>query len=432
MPRRKSRWKIALIIIIVVVILLVLVFGFTHGSKSHRGDSRMGGMNAKSAPVPVTVVPVKEKSVPVYLIATGTVQALSTVNVQPQVAGRLVSINFNEGQRVKQGDVLAQIDSKTYKATYDQARARVRSDQAQLATARGNLARSQKLIKKNYVSKQDLNTQANTVKQMQASVAADKATAESARINLDYTKVRAPISGLTGIRQVDPGNIMNTNSIIVTVTHVHPINVVFALPAKDLDQVRARQADHPLSVAAVNHGDAHVLAGDGVLKVINNRIDPDSGTFTLKAEFPNTHTELWPGQYVDVRMQVGTVENGLVIPVQAVQRGPEGDYVYLLGKDDKVQMQPVTSGDHADDTHVLVTKGLKAGDKVVTEGQFRLKPGSKVTPLKPGEVRVPAAAGTSAKAGSAGQPAKSGSVGKPVKQDGQTGKSKTTTGKKQA
>ncbi len=385
MPRWKPRWKIVLIIIVVVIIIIV-------GLQAMQGSGRKrGGPGAgKQAPVPVTVVPVRQENVPVYLKATGTVQALQTVTVQPQVGGRLLSINFDEGQKVEKGDVLAEIDPRTYQATYDQAVARVHSDQAQLATARGNLERSKKLIAKHYISQQDLSTQANTVKQLEAAVAADKANAETARINLQYTKIRAPISGMTGLRQVDPGNVLTTSSTVVVLTHVQPINVMFALPAEDLDRVRAAQADSPLPVAAMDKVDAHVLAADGVLKVIDNRIDPDSGTFTLKAQFPNTHTELWPGQFVNVRMKVDTVEGGLVVPTQAIQRGPDGDYVYLLQKDDTVKMQPVTVTGNADDTHVLVDKGLAPGDKVVTEGQFRLKPGSKVRPLKPGEVPAPA------------------------------------------
>lgn len=402
MSRWKPRWKIVLIIVVVIVIIIVGLQAM-HGSGSKRGGPGGRGAN-QQAPVPVTVVPVEQKSVPVYLNATGTVQALNTVTVQPQVGGRLLSINFKEGQEVEKGDVLAEIDPRSYQATYDQDVARMHSDQAQLATARGNLARSKELIKQHYISQQDLNTQANTVKQLEATVAADRAMVEDARIQLDYTKIRAPISGLAGIRQVDPGNVLTTNSAIVVLTHVHPINVVFSLPAKDLDRVRAAQKQSPLPVAAMDRTDNHVLAADGVLKVIDNRIDPDSGTFTLKSQFPNEHTELWPGQFVNVRMKLDTVQNGLVIPTQAVERGPDGDYVYLLTKDNTVKMQPVTIGGDADDTHVLVEKGLAVGDKVVTEGQFRLKPGSKVTPLKPGEVPVPAASAPGkAKAAKAGK-----------------------------
>lgn len=400
MPRWKPRWKTVLIVIVVLIVLIV-------GWRALQGG---GGKRPGALQGPVTVVPVVQKDVPTYLNATGTVQALRTVTVQPQVGGRLLGIDFGEGQEVEKGQVLARIDPRTYKATYDQAVARMHSDAALLATARSNLSRSKQLIDKHYISQQDLNTQINKVKQLEATVAADKASVEDARINLEYTKIRAPISGLAGIRQVDPGNVLTTGSAIVTLTRVHPINVMFSLPARDLDRVRAAQADAPLPVVALQRtGDKHVLADDGVLKVINNRIDPNTGTFTLKSEFPNQRTELWPGQYVSVRMQVGTVHDGLVIPTQAVQRGPDGDYVYVLQKDNTVKMQPITASDEVGDTHVLVSEGLAAGDKVVTEGQFRLKPGRKVKPLKPGEVPPAPAASALAKPGAdKGKQAESG------------------------
>lgn len=406
MPRWKPRWKTVLIVIVVLIILIVGWRALQGGGGKQPGAA---GQGDKQPPVPVTVVPVVQKSVPLYLDATGTVQALRTVTVQPQVGGRLLSIDFEEGREVDKGQVLARIDPRTYKATYDQAMARMHSDEALLATARSNLSRSKQLIDKHYISQQDLNTQANKVKQLEATVTADKATAEDARINLEYTKIRAPISGLAGIRQVDPGNVLTTGSAIVVLTRVHPINVMFSLPAKDLDRVRAAQAGSPLPVVALQRtGDKHVLADDGVLKVINNRIDPSTGTFTLKSEFPNQDTELWPGQYVSVRMQVGTVHDGLVIPTQAVQRGPDGDYVYVLQTDNTVKMQPVTVSDEVGDTHALVAKGLVVGDKVVTEGQFRLKPGRKVKPLNPGEVPAPAASVLSKPGADKGKQAASG------------------------
>src|SRR5699024_4294118 len=212
MPRWKPRWKTVLIVIVVIIIIIVGLQAMQGSGKPGAGHGSRGAED--QAPVPVTVVPVEQKSVPMYLTATGTVQALKTVTVQPQVAGRLLSINFKEGQEVKQGDVLAEIDPRTYQATYDQSVARMHSDQAQLSTARGNLARSKELIKKHYVSQQDLNTQANTVKQLEANVAADRAQLENAKVQLGYTKIRAPISGLAGIRQVDPGNVLTTGSAI--------------------------------------------------------------------------------------------------------------------------------------------------------------------------------------------------------------------------
>ncbi|MGB8634467.1 MAG: efflux RND transporter periplasmic adaptor subunit [Rhodanobacteraceae bacterium] len=380
-----SRWKIALIIVAVLVVALLgyRLLGGQGGSKSGPGGAAPG---ADNKPVPVTVVPVEQKSVPIYLFAQGTVQARNTVNVRPQVGGLLLSLNFEEGKEVEEGQVLAQIDPRSYQAQYDQALARQKQDSAQLATARSNLKRSNDLIKQSYISKQDLTTIENTVNQYAATVAADAATARDAKLKLDYTKVRAPFSGLAGLRQVDPGNVVSTSDSIVVLTQVHPINLLFTLPAKNLEQVRTAQAKGDLPVAALDGADNHVLADDGRLIVIDNQIDTGSGTVRLKAEFPNEDKSLWPGQFANVRLRVGNVDNGLVIPSQAVQRGPDGEYVYLLGNDDTVSMQPITTGGEADDAHTLISKGLKAGDKVVTEGMFRLKPGSKVKPLKPGEI----------------------------------------------
>ncbi len=380
-----SRWKIALIVVAVIVVAL-LGYRLLGGHGAGKGGPGGGAPGADKKPVPVTVVPVEQKTVPTYLFAQGTVQARNTVSVRPQVGGLLLSLNFEEGKEVKEGQVLAQIDPRTYQAQYDQALARQKQDSAQLATARSNLKRSNDLIKQSYISKQDLTTIENTVNQYAAAVAADAATARDAKLKLDYTKVRAPFSGLAGLRQVDPGNVVSTSDSIVVLTQVRPINLLFTLPAKNLEQVRSAQAQGDLPVAALDGADNHVLADDGKLIVIDNQIDTGSGTVRLKAEFPNEDKSLWPGQFANVRLRVGNVENGLVIPSQAVQRGPDGEYVYVLGNDDTVSMQPVTTGGEADEAHVLISKGLKAGDKVVTEGMFRLKPGSKVKPLKPGEV----------------------------------------------
>ena len=381
-----SRWKLALIVVAVLLVAALAWFAFGGNKNPSARPGGPMGTGADQAPVPVTVVAVEQKNVPVYLFAQGTVQARNTASVRPQVGGLLLKVNFEEGKEVEKGELLAEIDPRTYQAQYDQALARQNQDQAQLATARSNLKRSNDLIKKSYISKQDLTTIENTVHQYAAAVAADAATVRDAKLKLDYTKVRAPFTGLAALRKVDPGNVISTTATIVVLTQVHPINLLFTLPAKNLDQVRAAQAKGDLPVAALDGADNHVLADDGKLTVIDNQIDTGSGTFRLKAEFPNQDNTLWPGQFANVRLRVGDIENGLVIPAQAVQRGPDGEYVYLLGDDNTVSMQPITTGGEADQTHTLVRKGLQADDKVVTEGMFRLKPGSKVTPMKPGEV----------------------------------------------
>ncbi|HWX65984.1 MAG TPA: efflux RND transporter periplasmic adaptor subunit [Rhodanobacter sp.] len=386
-------WKIALIVIAVIVVAIVgfrLLHKPTGSASSPTGTMGKDGKDGKdeTPPVPVTVVPVVRQNVPVYLTALGTVQALNTVTVNPQVSGKLISLNFTEGGPVKKGDVLAQIDPRTFQASYDQAAAKKRQDEAQLATARSNYTRSTDPKYAQYVSKVDQDTQRNTVSQFEAAVASDNAAMRDSQVQLDYTKVVAPIDGLAGIRGVDPGNVVSPSSNIVTLTQLHPINIMFTLPEQNLDMVRtaAAQDGAVLQVTALDRTDAHPIASGGVLKVIDNQIDTSTGTFRLKSEFPNVKNELWPGQFVNVQLLVNTVDGGLVIPAQAVQRGPDGDYVYQVQADKTVKMQPVVVAGEVGDSHVMIGSGLKAGDTVVTEGQFRLKPGSKVNALKPGEV----------------------------------------------
>jgi len=373
-------WKIALIVLAVIVVAVVC-FRLLH---KPAGAGKEGG---DATPVPVTVVPVVRQNVPVYLTALGTVQALNTVTINPRVAGLLLSLNFTEGQPVQKGEVLAQIDPRTFQASYDQALAKRSQDEALLATARSNYGRTQDPKYSQYVAKVDQVTQKNTVTQYQAAVAADAAAIRDAKVQLDYTQIRSPIDGLAGIRGVDSGNVVSTTTAIVTLTQLHPIYVMFSLPEQNLDLVRkAALGATPLQVTALDRVDAHPIASGGMLKVIDNQIDATTGTFRLKSEFPNSKNELWPGQFVNVRLLVNTVDGGLVIPAQAVQRGPDGDYVYQVQADSTVKMQPVLVAGEVGDSHVMIGSGLKAGEQVVTEGQFRLKPGSKVNALKPGQV----------------------------------------------
>ncbi|MCF7750640.1 efflux RND transporter periplasmic adaptor subunit [Bacillus subtilis subsp. subtilis] len=387
-------WKIVLLVV------AVLVVGFIGlrmlGGGKPKGDAAAtsaaagkDGQDRNAGPVPVTVVEAARQDVPVYASALGTVAAMNTVTVSPQVGGQLISINFKEGQEVKKGDLLAQIDPRTLQASYDEAAAAKRQNQAQLATARSNYQRSNSPEYRQYVAKTDLDTQRNQVAQFESAVAANEASMRAAQVQLQYTRVTAPISGIAGIRAVDAGNIVSAGTALVTLTQIHPIHVVFNLPERQLPEVRKAQQAGPVTIAALDRNDSHVLTDGGTLDVVDNQISSDSGTFRARALFDNADNSLWPGQFVNVRMQLRMIAGGVVIPTQAVMRGPDGEYVYVVKPDSTVVMQTVKSGVEVGDSNVQITDGLKGGERVVSEGQFRLKPGAKVTALKPGETPAP-------------------------------------------
>ena len=375
-----SRWKI---VAIIVVVLVVAIIGYRI---VHRPTGFQRG-KGQDAPIPVTVVPATRENVPVYLTALGTVSALNTVTVVPQVAGQLVSVNFKEGKEIKKGDVIAQIDPRTFQAAVEQAQGKLAQDQALLSAAKYLASSYENLGKKQYVAAQTLQAQEQTVRQYQAAVLADKAALDSARVQLGYTTIRAPINGVAGLRLVDVGNIVGptTSGGIVVLTQIHPISVLFNLPQQNIEAVRDGMTKGALQVAALDRSNNTVIA-TGALKVINNQIDTSTSTFQLKAEFANPTDTLWPGQFVNVRLQLGTLHDALVVPAQAVQRGPDGDYVFAVQPDNTVKMQPVTTGGEAGASQTVISKGLSAGVRVVTEGQFRLKQNSKVIPLAPGQV----------------------------------------------
>lgn len=381
-------WKIVLLVVAVLVVAVVgmrLMGGKKGDAGGPAAEGRQGGDPANAGPVPVTVIDAVRQDVPVYASALGTVAAMNTVTVSPQVGGQLISLNFKEGQEVKKGDLLAQIDPRTLQASYDEAAAAKRQNQAQLATARSNYQRSNSAEYRQYVAKTDLDTQRNQVAQFESAVAANEASMRAAQVQLQYTRVTAPISGIAGIRAVDAGNIVSAGTALVTLTQIHPIHVVFNLPERQLPAVRQAQAAGAVGIAALDRNDAHVLTDGGKLDVVDNQISSDSGTFRARALFDNEDNSLWPGQFVNVRMQLRTIAGGVVIPTQAVMRGPDGEYVYIVKPDSTVAMQTVKSGVEVGDSQVQITEGLKGGERVVSEGQFRLKPGAKVTALKPGE-----------------------------------------------
>ncbi|MCL7715484.1 efflux RND transporter periplasmic adaptor subunit [Stenotrophomonas mori] len=378
-------WKIVLL---TVTVLLVVGIGYRAlgGGKQAGGSAAIGRAAGQDRePVPVTVVAAERRNVPVYVTAQGTVTAYSTVTVSPQVGGELLSVNFREGQAVKKGELLAQIDPRTFQAQYDQAAASKRQNQALLATAQSNFERSNSPEYRQFVAQTDLTTLRNQVAQYQAAVAASQASMDQARVQLDYTRIRSPIDGVTGIRAVDPGNVVGAGTPIVTVTQLHPIHVLFNLPEQQLEAVRTAQQDGPLRTATLDREGGEAVNEDGRLQVVDNQISSNSGTFRLRAEFPNPDGALWPGQFVNVRMQLSELPDAVVVPAEAVQRSSTGDFVYLVAADDTVTLREVVQGGQVDDSHVVIGHGLQPGDKVVTEGQFRLKEGSAVTPLAPGQ-----------------------------------------------
>jgi membrane fusion protein, multidrug efflux system len=338
---------------------------------------------AANAPVPVLVAAAEQRDVPIWLDALGTVQAYSTVTVKPMVDGPLLEVDFKEGQEVRKDDVLARIDPRTYRAALDQAVAKKAQDEAQLANAKVDLARYQKLVQNNYTTAQQADTQKATVAQLTAQIASDQAAIDNARTLLGYTTITSPIDGRAGIRQVDAGNIVHVTDTtgLVVLTQLRPISVLFNLPQQDLSQVAAamRQSSPPLVVAMSETGPGSgTVLDQGQLAVLDNQVDPTTGTIKLKATFPNQNETLWPGGFVRVRLQVATAHDAVTVPPAAVQRGPNGDYVYVIKSDHTALRAPVKVG-HQDADAAILASGVRPGQEVVTDGAARLSDGKAVT-----------------------------------------------------
>ena len=348
-------------------------------SASAPQQRRGGRFAAGEGPVPVLVAPAARADVPVYLDAVGTIKALNTVTVRPQVDGKLLSVNFKEGDDIKKGDVLAKIDPVIYQAQLNQAIAKKAQDEAQLANSKIDLDRYERLAATAAINKQQADTQRALVAQNTALVQADQAAIDNAQAMLGYTTITAPIDGRTGIRMVDEGNYVrsaDTNSSIVVITQLQPISVLFNLPQQDLSQVNTAFNKGPLNVEA-QRSDNDAVIDRGVLRVVDNQVDQTTGTVKLKAEFPNANLQLWPGQFVNIRLLVDTLKQVVVIPTGAVQRGPNGTFVYVVKDDDTVSVRPITV-QKQDETQTVVSKGLEAPERVVTTGFVRLTDGTKV------------------------------------------------------
>ncbi len=342
------------------------------------GEALAQGAPAPPQGIPVQVSTVTRQDVPVLLRGIGSVQAFASVLLRARVDGTVDKLFFTEGQEVKAGEPLVQIDPRPYAAAYAAALAKRASDQAALANAQRDLARYSNLARSNFASRQQVDTQQATVAQGQATIQGDEAQIASAKLNLDFTTISSPIDGRTGIRLIDPGNLVHGTDAtgIVTVTQIHPISVVFTLPQDNLPQLQDGMAHGTLPVT-VFASDDHTKLGDGTLLTIDNQIDQTTGTIKLKATFPNPDNRLWPGEFVNARIQVGTLGHALVIPSIAVQNGPSGQYVYTVKPDHTAAQVAVETG--LDNGQIaVVLKGLAEGDTVVTQGQSRLQAGSKV------------------------------------------------------
>ncbi|MDB5368345.1 MAG: efflux transporter periplasmic adaptor subunit [Rhodospirillales bacterium] len=338
--------------------------------------------NAQPA-IPVETSVAALTDAPVYLDGLGAVQAFNTITVTTRVDGQLQRINFVEGQEVKTGDVLAQIDSRPYQAVFDQAVATEGKDQAQLANARLDLQRFATLAPQNYTSKQSFDTQRALVAQLEAQTKFDQAVIDSAKTNLDYTTIRSPIDGRTGIRQVDAGNnlVASANTGLVVVTQLRPISVVVTLPEEELAAIRSGMANGPLTAIGLSR-DGNTELDRGTIAVLDNQINQATGTARLKATFPNAKETLWPGDFVNVKVLVRTEKNVVTVPAASVQRGPDGLYVYVVKPDTTVEIRPI-SLQQFNDGAAVVSSGLQPGETVVSAGQYRLQPGAHIQATAP-------------------------------------------------
>jgi multidrug efflux system membrane fusion protein len=365
-----------------VVAALLVIGGIVGWASWHRAGSQPAADAAvPPPPIPVVAASVASHAVPIYLRGVGTVIAFNNVVVRSQITGPLVKISFRQGESVHKGDLLAQIDPRPYQAQLDQATANRDRDQAQLLNAQANLNRYVPLQAKGFATGQLVDTQKAQLAQLQAMVKADEAVIESAEVNLAYTRLTAAIDGVTGIRQIDEGNIIHPTDAngLVDLTQIQPISLIFTLPETTFPEIQQELNKGKVTVLAYSQDDKTKL-DEGELLLIDNQIQQTTGTIRLRATFPNAQRMLWPGELVNARLLLRTEPHGLTIAAGAVQQGPNGSYVYVVAPDQSVQMRPITVA-QISEGQALVDAGLKAGETVVVDGQYKLQAGSRVTEL---------------------------------------------------
>ena len=383
---RNVRLRATVIIALVLVLVLAVTAATTWFIRSQQTQPaqqtarQASGGRFSDGPVQVGAAAANTADLPITLDALGTVTPLATVTVRTRIDGQLVQVGFQEGQHVRKGDFLAQIDPRPYQAALEQAEGQLAKDQALLRNAEVDLVRYRQLVAEDSIARQTLDTQESLVRQYRATIKVDQGQVDSARLNLGYCRIVSPVEGRVGLRQVDEGNYVQTSDTggIVVVTQLRPITVVFTIPEDNLQKVLMRtRAGVTLPVTAYDRSGTTKLA-TGVLATIDNQIDPSTGTVKLKAQFENADERLFPNQFVNVRLLVDTVQGATVIPSAAVQRGSQGTYVYVISADGTAAARPVTAG-ASDGEHVQVMKGIEPGERVVTDGVDRLRDGIKVT-----------------------------------------------------
>lgn len=331
-----------------------------------------GGARGPEA-VPVKVAPVEKRSVPITVQANGSVEAWNLVTVRPQVGGIITQVAFQEGQDVNQGDLLFQIDPRPYQAALDQAQQALARDQAKADAAMADLERYQKLVGKEFVTAEEYDQKKADAASMKATLGTDRAAVETARLNLSYCTVRAPETGRTGAVLVREGNLVKANDELVTIAKIKPVRVSFSIPETEIEALRQRQ--QALATFVTPKMSSQPI--EGKLSFINNTVDPTTGTLLLKAQFPNEDERLWPGEFVDVRLELGSDPNAEVVPAEAVQTGQAGTYVFVVQGDQTVQQRPVKL-ERQTPRYAVIANGLQLGETVVTDGQLRLTSGAKV------------------------------------------------------
>jgi multidrug efflux system membrane fusion protein len=383
--------------------LLLAIAGFI-GFRAYQGVQQKNAQaaaaqerRAANRAVPISAVPARRGDLPIILRGLGNVDPYNTVNIKSRIDGPIVAVNFREGQNVTKGELLAEIDPRTFQAAVDSAKGQLARDEAQLKDAQVNLVRFQKLWEAGVIAKQQLDTQGSQVGQFSGAIEGDKANIEAAELNLSFTKITSPIAGRIGLRQVDIGNIVHPSDAtpLAVITQMQPIAVLFSIPADNLQPVLKKlHAGAKLPVQAYDRADTNLIA-TGTLETVDNQIDPNTGTSRLKAVFPNTDNALFPQQFVNCRLLLETRHGVILIPAPAVQRGPQGAYVYVVDPAAQTaSMRTITLG-VTEGNDVEVTQGLNAGDMVVTDGQDKLQDGSKV--------ELPGTGGRSGSNGGAGR-----------------------------